>query len=398
MNRHSWSRFAIVALALLALAGVLPASANEMRGENPADDGMNRPHAIVQGWQQVNPSGFGTASNNMISALAEFSGQMYATTTNNAGAQVWRTSDGKAWNNFTPSAPFATTAIYDARNFGNYLYIGTLVETGGEIWRTNGTTWERVATGGLGDPNNVAFAAFGVFVNTLYVATANLVTGIEIWRSSTGNDGSWTQVNADGFGGGATWDPITFSGAFGGHLYVGLGRKIGATGSIAELWRSNDGTTWTSVFTNGLGDANNTYVSAFAATGPSLLIGLRNTVSGGQIWRTANGTTFNPITTNGHDNPNNTRPYGLLIHEDTLYIVYSNYVTGAEVWRGNAPPVSDQRIVQGGWGDAHNKIADYFDKAHVSFNGSLYIGTGNDVTGGQIWQMLDQLYLPLIIR
>ena len=78
--------------------------------------------------------------------------------------------------------------------------------------------------------------------------------------------------------------------------------------------------------------------------------------------------------------------------------MYSNYVTGAEVWRGNAPPVSDQRIVQGGWGDANNKIADYFDKAHMSFNGSLYIGTGNDVTGGQIWQMLDQLYLPLVIR
>jgi hypothetical protein len=34
----------------------------------------------------------------------------------------------------------------------------------------------------------------------------------------------------------------------------------------------------------------------------------------------------------------------------------------------------------------------------VSFNGSLYIGTGNDVTGGQIWQMLDQLYVPLIVQ
>ena len=55
-------------------------------------------------------------------------------------------------------------------------------------------------------------------------------------------------------------------------------------------------------------------------------------------------------------------------------------------------------MMQGGWGDANNKNADYFDKAAASFNNSLYIGTGNDVVGGQIWQVLRQLYLPLIMR
>jgi hypothetical protein len=79
----------------------------------------------VQGWRQSNSSGFGSASNTMISALAVFDGQMYATTSNESSAQVWRTSDGESWTQFTPSAPFTTTDIYVARSFGNHLYIGT---------------------------------------------------------------------------------------------------------------------------------------------------------------------------------------------------------------------------------------------------------------------------------
>ena len=399
MNKHFGVALAIVPLLTLLFAGGMPTHARELNGRSYDENGMNSPHVIVEGWAQVNTSGFGSVGNTMISALDVFNGQMYATTWNEAGAQVWRTSNGKAWSQFTPGAPFTTTVIYDARDFGSYLYIGTLWETGGgEIWRTDGTTWERVATGGLGDANNVAFAAFGVLSNNLYVATANLVTGVEIWRSSTGDAGSWTQVNADGFGSGATWDGITFSGAFNGYLYVGLGRKVGADGSIAELWRSDNGTNWTPVFTDGLGDPNNSYVTAFASTTPGLLIGLRNLTTGGQLWRSTNGTTFSPVVTNGHNNPKNARPYGLLIHANDLYIVYSNWVTGAEVWKSHTPPAEDERIVEGGWGDPNNKNADYFDKAAVSFNGSLYIGTGNDVTGGQIWQMLHSVYLPLVVR
>ncbi|MBI5032935.1 MAG: PQQ-like beta-propeller repeat protein [Chloroflexi bacterium] len=381
------------ALLLTATTGALGWQSNDV--ENPPIV-ANSPQAIVPGWQQSNTSGFGIPSNNTISALEVFNSQMYATTWNDAGAQVWRTSDGKAWSQFTPGSPYTTTVIYDAKAFGNYLYIGTYLDTGGEIWRTNGTTWERVATGGLGDANNITFSAFAVYSNTLYVATGNLTTGVEIWRSTTGNSGSWTQVNTDGFGGGVCWDAITLD-TFGGYLYAGIGRAVGGTGSIAELWRTNNGTNWNPVFTNGLGNANNTYLSAMAEYKGHLYIGMRNTVNSGNIYGTTNGTTFNSITTNGFYNPNNTRPYGLYVSGNVLYIVFSNYATGAEVWKTDGSGWWT-RVMQGGWGDANNKNADYFDKAAVTFNNSLYIGTGNDVTGGQIWLMLRQLYLPLIMR
>lgn len=377
----------LVTLFLSATMNAFAWQGNEARTLPVA---ANSPAATVPGWQQSNVSGFGTVSNTMVSALQVFNNQMYATTWNDSGSQVWRTSDGKSWSQFTPGTPFTTTDVYDAIPFGTNLYIGTYLDTGGEIWRTNGTSWERVVTGGLGDANNLTFSAFAVYSNTLYVATGNLTTGVEIWSSPTGNSGSWTQVNTDGFGGGVCWDSITMD-TFGGYLYVGIGRNT------AELWRTNNGITWTPVFTDGLGNTNNTYVSAMAEYKGHFYIGLRNTVTSGQIWGTTNGTTFNPITTNGFYNPNNSRPYGLYVHDNILYIVFSNYATGAEVWRTDGLGWW-RRILQGGWGDANNKNADYFDKAAVSFNNSLYIGAGNDVVGGQVWQMLRQLYLPLIMR
>ncbi len=57
-----------------------------------------------------------------------------------------------------------------------------------------------------------------------------------------------------------------------------------------------------------------------------------------------------------------------------------------------------ERIVEGRWGDPNNLFADYMDRAAASFNGSLYIGTGNEVTGGQILQILNPLYLPLLLK
>jgi hypothetical protein len=138
---------------------------------------------------------------------------------------------------------------------------------------------------------------------------------------------------------------------------------------------------------------------AASLLGTTLALAFNTTVRAisGQIWGTTNGTTFNPITTNGFHNPANTRPYGLYVYANVLYIVFSNYTSGAEVWQTDGSGWWT-RLMQGGWGDGNNWNADYLDKAAVAFNQSLYIGTGNDVTGGQIWQKLHTIYLPLVIR
>jgi hypothetical protein len=320
---------------------------------------------------------------------------MYAGTWNDDGAQVWRTTDGRSWGQFTPSWSISTTAVCDAQRFGGRLYVGTeSIADGGEMWRTEGTAWERVASAGLGDINNYAFNAITVFSDTLLAATGNFVTGVEMWHSASGDAGSWQQANADGFGlGGGTGDVVLD--AYGGYLYLGLGRW---PPGIAEPWRMDDHTTWIPVFTDGLGNSSNTHVSAMAEFSEYFYIGLRNEATGGEVWRSNDGVSWTSVFTGGLGNAADTRPYGLITFEDKLYLVFSNLSTGAEVWQ-STDGVAWHQISAGGWGDGNNIFADYFDKAAVIFNDALHIGTYNEMDGGEIWLMLDQqVYLPLVLR
>jgi hypothetical protein len=116
-------------------------------------------------------------------------------------------------------------------------------------------------------------------------------------------------------------------------------------------------------------------------------IGMRNIIDGGEVWRTSNGVNFSPVFTGGYGNVDNQRPYGLITFNNYLYLVFCNLSTGAEVWR-TSNGISWEQVGFNGWGEASNTFADYLDKGATIFNNSLFIGTFNDVTGGQIWQML----------
>jgi hypothetical protein len=229
-----------------------------------------------------------------------------------------------------------------------------------------------------------------VFSNTVYAATSNSTTGLEIWHSINGNSGSWTQVNTDGFGYGSTSQDTTMD-VYDGSLYVGIGRN-----GTAELWKTDNGLSWTPVFTNGLA-TNNTHVSAMAEFNGYFYIGLRNVVAGGEVWSSTDGINFSPVIIGGLGNSDNLRPYGLYVFAGHLYLVFSNLATGAEVWR-TATGSTWERVSSGGWGDRNNGYTDYFDKGATVLNNRLFIGTQNVANGGEIWQMLHQIYLPLVIR
>ena len=262
------------------------------------------------------------------------------------------------------------------------------------MWRTNGTSWERVADGGWGDASNGGIAALQVFAGNLYAATNNQNTGTEIWRSPTGNTNTWTQVNPDGFGAGGGTSGDQSMDTFGGHLYVGLSRN-----GAAELWRTSNGAMWTPALASGPGP-NNTHVSAMAEFGGQFYIGLRNGVTGGEVWRASDGLHWAPVVTGGLGEPNNQRPYGLIAYGGQLYLVFANLVTGAEIWRsptGNAG--SWTQVADAGWGDSDNGLADYFDKAAAVFGNRLYVGTENWTNGGEVWMMrMKDVYLPLVTR
>jgi len=345
----------------------------------------------TSGWRQSNINGFGDLANVAVSALSTFGGQMYAGTWTNGAAQIWRTSDGLTWNQFTPPWAVTDTSVFDIKPFGSYLYVGTDGVAGGGVWRTDGSTWTQVVSDGFGSANNYGINAFAVFSNTIYAATSTGDGVSQIYRSTSGDTGTWTAVVSDGFGSNGVWQDMTMD-VYSGYLYAGLGRGFG----VSELWRTNDGTTWSPVFTDGLA-ANNSSVSAMAEFGGAFYIGLRNVATGGEVWQTTDGTTFTRVFDGGLGNSDNGRPYGLEVFNGNLYLTFSNMATGAEVWR-TSNGTNWEKIGNAGWGDGNNGYADYFDKGATVFNNSLFIGTTNWANGGEVWQMLNQIFLPLIMR
>ncbi len=201
--------------------------------------------------------------------------------------------------------------MLDAKVFHNQLYLG--LGSPAQLWRTDGESWQAVDTVGFGDSNNNNLNALVVFGDKLYAALLNNVTGVEIWRSSSGDPGTWMQVNNDGFGGWGANDVVMDF--FQGRLYVGFG-LFPEMGS--QLWRTSDGTNWEAVFIDGLGYENNGRIS-MAKLNDELYISFRNVVEGGQIWRSSNGLYWSLVMQGGFGDVSNGRPYGMILVDKTLY-------------------------------------------------------------------------------
>lgn len=203
-------------------------------------------------WTQVNNDGFGVGINR-INDFEIFNNDLYVGT---RPAEIWKCTlvsgcDAPAdWDWVVGQGPpprGGGRGFGDASNweittlitFGSYLYAGTLHQIAAEVWRSlDGTTWTEVVGdgagggNGFGDINNDEISSGSVQGNYLYLATVNIVTGTEIYRSANGT--AWTQVNADGFG--DTNNRASRAAAiFGNHLFVGTSNLT--TG--AEMWQLN---------------------------------------------------------------------------------------------------------------------------------------------------------------
>jgi len=321
-------------------------------------------------------NGFGVYYNVGIDHLVEFNGKLYA--------GVW---------NSTPNPPYT--------------------DTGGEIWRSSdGTSWEPVVQGGFGDRYNGEVMRLAVFNNQIYAATWSYTSthGAEIWRSSTGNAGDWTRVITNGLGDATNQAVLTME-VFNGALYAGTyswdentQRPTGC-----EVWRTTDGSNWTSVVTAGLGTSNCGTVSSLAAFGDYLYAGTgiwyarSDPPVGGEIWRCEavsgcdEASDWQRIVVNGFGKPENYRISALHVFNGRLYAVANNYETGLEVWR-TADGTHWEQVGFAGFGDSNN-TSTYWDNATAVFNNRLYIGTTNWANGGEVWLFLhERLYLPLVLR
>ena len=249
-----------------------------------------------------------------------------------------------------------TGDLLSAIEFNGYFYLSaSAVESGNrdaEIFRsTDGINWTKVldgdSPGGFNDDDAVYAYPFEIFNGQLYVGVTNNTDGAEIWRTSDGTD--WTQVNIDGMAADAYQkdrDIIRQLISYNGYLYAFVKNYNGSY--WIEAWRSQNGADWIQVGGNGLGDpANNKEGRGVEADNGCLYIGTGATTlssARARVYRTCDGTNFTEITSQQLGDSNNHGVMAMKSYNGYLYAAtfrYNSGTGGTEVWRMMTFPDQD---------------------------------------------------------
>lgn len=345
---------------------------------------------ITPTWEQVNTSGFGSAQILEVSAIQAFGAYLYAGTYNPLdpgnqldGAQIFRSANGETWDavtdpGFGSDHDNAPPAILDFASYNGYLYAGTGRGNASQLWRSqNGTIWAPVDVTGFGDPDNVEVSILGAYNGQLYAAVANEVTGVQIWRSFSGNNNTWTKVTSPVSGTG--FAKVTGMAEFNGGLFVAVESE-----APAQIW-STFGGDWTVDVDDGFGDPKTTMTGGLVVFNEHLFAGAGNSESGPQLWRSADGEIWELALTPSTANADNEKIEMLTVFQGQLYAGIKNSVTGLEVWR-TVNGMVWERANGNGFGDSNNSTTNASNAAAL-FADQLYLGTSNDVDGGEIWRM-----------
>lgn len=356
-------------------------------------------------WTQQNTSGFGDVDNYAVLSVASFDGVLYAGTANGSGSGAqFMKFENSDWVSVSTNG-FGNVnngSISDLIEFKNNFYAGIGNGTdGGQVLRSNnGTAWNVVTPSTL-DPTNGEFVHFAVFDDQIYASTASITEthGAEIWRSSTGNSGDWSQVANNGFGDVNNKVIITMH-QFNGKYYAGTDNTVTGT----EVWYSNDGISWSQVNADGFGDTYNWGVVLQGFNG-YLYAGTYNYAAsdnpGSELWRcqVCDGTDWQQLSVaKGFGDTENRAIRSLIIYHNELYAVTYNRTSGIEVW-ASSNGIDWEQVNEDGFGNSDN-IFPYWDNSTYAFDDGLYVGTWNSVDGGEIWKYVQPytIYLPLVIK
>jgi hypothetical protein len=332
-------------------------------------------------------------------SLTEFKGVLYAGTLSTTmfvpvNSAVYQSKDGKHWKKVSQDGfgdPVHNTTIGEMVVFRDRLYVGT-GDMGGtaiaQLWRTgNGVTWEAVDTVGFGDLGNFFLSSLTVYRGTLYGVAWNSGKGIQIYRSPTGNPGSWTKATTifDDPANAGQWHTgfITYNDM----LYMAVEGSAGV-----GVYRSRDGSTWTAVTPGGFGGSPLDGTGSFAIYKDQLYFSASNWATAGTIWRTLDGKNWSNVIDGGFGDANNWKVEALISYAGDLYATTTNWVTGSEVWRTGDGQTWEQ-VNQDGftgscspWTPEPCNWGGFNGSSAFVFKQGLYVGTWNPF-GGEIWKL-----------
>ena len=295
MTTLRWGRtrflLACLSVAFLTLAACPACSSDET--VIPDDPEYTGPGCL----RQVNENGFGETLNRYVWSLAVFKDWLYAGTKN---------------------------------EFYLRFFVGEPLGTGGEIWRYNGSLWQKVVDKGLhGNDDQRGVRGLIVYEDRLYAGTTGKYSG----------------------------------------------------GDACEIWRTSDGTTWNVFMEGGFGSPYNIAIRGVVVYKGVLYFGTRNPTEGAEIhaW---NGSSWTLVADAGIGNPGNEAVSDMVVWNDTLYVLTWNK-DGFEIYTYEGPGSSFDCIVglgapiEPGFGKPHNVGA----MCAYVYNDRFYLGTGNYVTG-----------------
>jgi len=293
--------------------------------------------------------------NDHIDSLAVFQGTLYASTANrsgsNLGTLIYSSTTG-ALNSWTQvisagfgdvnNVNFKDMAMFTV-NATEWLCGGTTNDvTGAEVWCTqDGAQWQQKNVSGFGMISNTLIASTGVFSGGLYVSVASEVISGSVWR--TDDLATWTQVFTA-----TDHNRVEIAGAFDDQLYIAEGAYDGRNDDDPlGIYRSATGNSgsWEEVGQTVVADPYNTRTIVDGATvyNGALYLTTMNTVNGAQVWRTTDGVTWTQQNASGFG-VTETFAAELIPFNGYLYAWTSNYATGQHVYRTACPICQTQTI------------------------------------------------------
>ncbi|MHB8896048.1 MAG: hypothetical protein ACYC99_12855 [Candidatus Geothermincolia bacterium] len=240
--------------------------------------------------------------------------------------------------------------------------------------------WTNVGSRGL----DGAFVVYPVEVNATavdannYYVGATSETGFAVWRT----DGSaWTRIAVEGLGNPANKDVDSMC-FYNGKLYAGIGRHGEPTGTAMYTW---DGSKWTRLTDNAFGHVNNMSFSAMTVFEGKLYVGTFNPYDGAQVWR-FDGSRWAQVNTSGFDgDPLSSGVDYLMPCGDDLYAAVRNNSVGAKLYKYDGATWS--MIGAPGFGDKNNNVITCMDAYGTEAGDFIIMGTHYEGdTGCQVWK------------
>jgi hypothetical protein len=222
-----------------------------------------------------------------------------------AGVKVYRSKDAENWERISEGGINGNVRNFTVVGFtwfGEYLYAGTWNQmNGASMFRAKADApnasvikWETITTDGFGNPRNTGFTHMREFKGHLYAGCFNFVEASELWRSESGDPGSWTMVIPKGWNAKFNTDS-TMMIEHDGYLYVGTeSARDSEWKEGAQLWRTNGNLSppydqWQQVNDNGFGNGHNHNICGLAVLDGKLYAGTWNQTQGLEVWRATPG-------------------------------------------------------------------------------------------------------------